>query len=121
MVDYDRLINRAKEKGLSLSFLSQAVGMSRYYINNCKLGKSEIPDSKLQIIAQHLGVSTAYLRGEPVEAAPMNEVDLVVLLSEFRYRPECQLLFSTLRTASPDDVLKAVKIIDALKDTNERK
>ena len=119
MVDYDRLIGKAKEKGLSLSFLSQSVGMSRYYLNNCKISNTNIPEAKLQIIARHLGVSTAWLRGEDDASAPMDEVDLVLLLSEFRYRPECQLLFSTLRTASPDDVRKAVAIIDALKKANE--
>ena len=49
----------------------------------------------------------------------MSEVDLVILLDRFRNRPECQLLFSTLKDASAADVKKAVAIIDALKKANE--
>ena len=119
MVDYERLTEASKKKGITWAFLSQAVGMSRYYLNTSKTRGADIPEDKLRKIAALLNVPVEYLRGEDSTKQPMGEVDLVVLLDQFRYRPECQLLFSTLRDASPADVKKAIAVIDALKNANE--
>jgi len=119
MVDYERLTEASKRRGVTWAFLSQSLGMSRYYLNTSKSRGADIPEPKLQRLAALLNVSVEYLKGEDVPKQPMGEVDLVVLLDQFRYRPECQLLFSTLKDASPADVKKAVAIIDALKKANE--
>lgn len=119
MVDYERLAEASKKRGVTWAFLSQALGMSRYYLNTSKTRGADIPEPKLQKLAAILAVPVEYLRGEDTTKQPMGEVDLVVLLDQFRYRPECQLLFSALKDASPADVKKAVAIIDALKKANE--
>lgn len=120
MVDYERLQQLSKDNGISWAHLSERVGMSRYYLNTCRGRNADIPLVKLRTIANALGTTVEYLRGEDEQPnKEMSEVDLVILLDRFRNRPECQLLFSTLKDASAADVRKAVAIIDALKKANE--
>lgn len=120
MTDYNRIREIAKRKGVSWSFLSQLLGHSRFYLNSCEQSGKDLSDPQIEKIAETLGVTASYLRGSDVpDNKPMTEVDLVILLDRFRNRPECQLLFSTLKDASAADVKKAVVIIDALKKANE--
>ena len=81
-------------------------------------------NDKLQKIADHFGVSLGYLMG--TESEEPNAIDkennpivlddeALELLEELKERPEMRTLFSVSRKASKDDILKAVKIIEALK------
>lgn len=119
MTDYNRIREIAKKKGVSWSFLSQLLGHSRFYLNSCEQSGKDLSDPQMDKIAEALGVGASFLRGTDEPERPMSEVDLVILLDRFRNRPECQLLFSTLKDASAADVRKAVAIIDALKKANE--
>ena len=115
MLDYERLQKLAKEKGISLSFLSRQLGKSRVYIVNCRDGSADLPAEQVAKISEMLGTTPEYLSGQTdVQGTGPDVLDDVLDL--LRYRPECKLLFSTLRKASAEDVLKAAKIIDALRD-----
>lgn len=79
---------------------------------------------KLQKIADHFGVSLGYLTGteeeEPNATDKENnpivlDDDALELLEELKERPEMRTLFSVSRKATKEDILKAVKIIEALK------
>ena len=110
MVDYERLMKVSRSKGISWAHLSEKVGMSRYYLNNCRRSNTDIPLIKLMRIAELLGTSVEYLRGED----PLAEEELEVLLGKFLHRPECQLLFAAVEDAPPEVIRKVVKIIEIL-------
>lgn len=60
----DQIESLAKEKGLSLSFISTQLGLRRTYLKDVKLGRSSIPADRLAQIADILGTTPEYLRGE---------------------------------------------------------
>lgn len=67
MVTIDRTRELAKERGISLTFICKRLGLNNvYFIDREKAGK-EIPDPKLQVIADVLFTTAAYLKGETDE------------------------------------------------------
>lgn len=67
METIDRIKQTAKEKGISISFLCEKVGMQRTYLNDVQKRNGIIPDDRLRTIAECLGVSTSYLLGKTNE------------------------------------------------------
>ena len=117
MLNYSKLTDAAKKRGLSLAFLSSQIGMNRNYLINSRAQKTDVPADRVAKLASRLGVTPEYLTDQPDDLAPESNVDVLQdVLDILRYRPECKILFSTLRKASAEDVLKAAKIIDALRD-----
>lgn len=67
MVTIDRTRSLAKERGISLTFICKRLSLNNvYFIDREKAGK-EIPDKKLEVIADVLFTTVAYLRGETDE------------------------------------------------------
>ncbi len=65
METVDIIIQTAKQKGISIAFLCRKIGVSsRTYFNDVKKHGRKIPEDKLIIIAEALGVSTEYLLGK---------------------------------------------------------
>ena len=63
----DRIKECAKIKRLSISAICAEIGMSRGYIRDVEAGKSKIPPERLKKIADFLGTTPEYLRGETDE------------------------------------------------------
>lgn len=61
MVNIDKIKALAKEKGVSITFLCQAIGQGAYYFNDVKRRNGSIPDDRLAIIADTLGTTVDYL------------------------------------------------------------
>ncbi len=59
-----------KEKGLSQSFISEKIGMSRNYIKDCKRLNADIPEERLAKIAELLGTTTDYLTDKSDDPYP---------------------------------------------------
>lgn len=84
-------------------------------------------DATLQKIADYFGVTLAYLKGEspdpkPPEAPPTpapegepTASELMEYLEMLRSRSECRMLFSLAKNATPEDVRRAVAVIEALR------
>ena len=68
-------------------------------------------------MARILGTSTAYLRGETDDPAPLGarDAEMEELLTTLREREDMRMLFKLAQDASPEDVRQAVKIIEALR------
>lgn len=64
MVNYTRLVELAKESDVSLAQLSRAIGMADRYIADCMFHKRDISGERLDVIADKLNTTAAYLRGE---------------------------------------------------------
>ena len=61
MVNIEKIKSLAKEKGVSITFLCQAIGQGAYYFNDVKRRNGSIPDDRLDKIAEILGTTKEYL------------------------------------------------------------
>lgn len=77
---------------------------------------TNIPIKKVELIANALHTTPAYLMGWETEKAPsQKDDDLDGYLEMLRTRPECRMLFKLADNATKEDVEKAVAIIEALR------
>lgn len=60
----DRIRALAKEKGLSLSFICSKLGVAHVYFIDIDKSGRDIPEDKLNIIADLLNTTPEYLKGE---------------------------------------------------------
>ena len=122
----DNIKNLCKEKGVSMNKLETDLEFGKGYIS--KLDKSVPNSAKLQKIADYFGVSIDYLlNGKSSSIKVIDENYNVIVLDDealelidsLRKNPEMRMLFSVSKKATKEDIIKAVKIIEALRDENE--
>lgn len=114
MVNYNKLESLMKERGVSQSFISEKViGKSRNYIKDCKRNKSDIPDDRLEKIAEILGTTPEYLRDETDDPGIKKEPRT---WQELNLRPKVVELMNTLDGLSDEQLIKALKMINLLVD-----
>lgn len=82
MVNIDKIKALAKEKGVSITFLCQAIGQGAYYFNDVKRRNGSIPDERLRKIADMLETTPDYLtdKTEQKEKPTSEEMDVDDLL-----------------------------------------
>lgn len=96
--------------GLSQQGLAEATGLSRSAIGMYETGKREPDIDTLRLFSDFFGVDMNTLTS-PQTA---QDAELAELLEALRNRDEMRMLFKLARDATPEDVRKAVKIIEAL-------
>lgn len=131
---YETIKDLCKSKGITVTKAESDMGYARSTL--CKIDKNTPSIDKLQKIANYFGVSIEYLRtgsdSSNVHTTNNNikvvdENDNVVVLDDealeiidaLRTKPEMKILFSVSKKASKEDIIKAVKIIEALKEEGE--
>lgn len=106
------------------------IGLQASTVTRWKKG-SQPTDATVKKVADHLGVSVDYLLGKEEKPSTITVRDedgeLIVLddetleyIDSLRARPEMKMLFSVSKKATKEDIIKAVKIIEALKDESEK-
>ena len=60
----DRIKSRAKEQGISLSYICTKLGLARVYFNDIEKNKKDIPAERLVLIANILQTTPDYLLGK---------------------------------------------------------
>lgn len=128
---YDRYCGLCQNKGVSPSRAAIEMGISKGTVSVWK-NKGTYPQAaQLNKIADYFGVSTDYLLGKEEGHEPAvtvyDEDDHVVHLDEetlelidsLRSRPEMKMMFSVTKKATREDILRAVKIIEALRNESE--
>lgn len=70
---------------------------------------------KMQKLADYFGILKSDLTEEHAEAQMTDDIELQEYLEELKNRPEMRMLFSVSKNATKEDVMQAVKIIEALK------
>ena len=113
-----------KESGKTQTQMAAVFEISARQYQNYE-GGGHYPDVPgLMKMADYFGVTVGYLMGteeeEPNATDKENnpivlDDDALELLEELKERPEMRTLFSVSRKATKEDILKAVKIIEALK------
>ena len=72
---YDIFMQLLQNKGLTPYEISKQTGVSQATLSEWKLGKSTPRPKTLKKLADYLGVSVSYLKGEPeIEKTPDTEV-----------------------------------------------
>ena len=131
-VEYVRKL--CKDRKIAVSKLERDCGFSNGYLNPKKVSK--IPYERAVLIAKYLNVNVDDILNGPNSNSEnpksknikaVDENDNVVVLDDealeiidtLRTKPEMKILFSVSKKASKEDIIKAVKIIEALKEEGE--
>lgn len=126
---FQRLLN---ERGITPYRLAKDTGISPSTLSDWKNNKSVPKNDKMQKIADYLNVSVDYLLGKTDIPKVQNIVvtdkngnqmalddETLEYIDSLRTRPEMRVLFSVTNKATKEDIIKAVKIIEALKNESE--
>lgn len=119
-----RLFNAIQEKGFSYGELAKMTGIPKSAIQRYATGQTpKIPMDRLQMLADVLHVSAQYLMGweDETKKEPQppdlvnNDPELTEILERARDDPHLRMLFSVTKTATAEDIEKAIKIIQMLR------
>ena len=113
------------QDGLTQAEAARQMGITRSALGMYETGKREPDFETLELIADFYNVdmNTLYGRAAPSAASGgssaadlvNNDPALTELLERYRDDPGYRMLFSVTRDATPEDIQKAVKIIQTLK------
>lgn len=93
MVNVDKIKALAREKGVSVTHLCQAVGQGAYYLNDVKKRGGNIPEDRLSVIADMLDTTTDYLTDKTEQKEkPTDEVSVNELKKMLRQLPKEDLM-----------------------------
>ena len=132
---YENIAGLCAQNNISVYKLCTDLGMRNSVISDLKTGRKKGLNSEtLSKIADYFGTPVDYILGNtPKEKTPAvtvyDEHDNIIrldnetleLLDSLRNRPEMKMMFSVSKNATKEDIIKAVKIIEALKDESEGK
>lgn len=112
-------MNRIRElrehRDMDQKALAAQIGVSQPTVSDWETGR-KVPSSKSAArLADFFGVSIDWLLGRTIEQ-PEGEEDVWALRERLRRQPELRLLFSATEKATKEDLLKTVRILEALKD-----
>lgn len=121
-MEISKLISdRRKELGLTLEEVGKIVGVSKSTVKKWEDGYiSNMKRDKIALLAKALKLNPVVLitgEEEPTSTSQLTEdEELQEYLEELKNRSEMRMLFSLAKGATKEDVEKAVKIIEALKE-----
>ena len=78
-------------------------------------GKKYPRVDKMQMLADYFGILKSDLTEEHQESELTDDIELQEYLEELKNRSEMRMLFSLAKGATKEDVMQAVKIIEALR------
>lgn len=128
MSTLDKIQALLKEQKKTQKDLMDYLGLEKSTFTTWKSPKSKNKSYKKYIkeIAEFLGVSTDYLLGteqdDSVKAYDEHGEPLFIddeareIVDSLRTRPEMKILFSASKKATKEDIMKTVKIIEALRN-----
>jgi len=118
-----KIVELLAKNGISGAKMSRDLGFSNAVFSQWKAGKQKPSIEKLTKIAEYFNVSTDYLLGND-NIKVYDEHDNIVVIDDetrdiidsLRTNPEMKILFSVSKKATKEDIIKAVKIIEALRN-----
>ena len=117
-----RLREALSVRGMKQIELSEKTGINKGAISSYLSGKYEPKQANVASLAQVLSVNEAWLLGkdvpmDPPIPAPAVDSELGEYLEELKNRSEMRMLFQLAKGATKEDVEKAVRIIEALRQS----
>lgn len=122
MVNYNKLQEMMKEKGLSQSFISEKIGMSRNYIKDCKRLNADIPEDRLEKIADLLGTTTDYLSDRSDDASQKQKKPAAIsdeLWERINKDPSALRFLERLYSMNEEQLSELDRFIAVLQEDNE--
>lgn len=115
---YNRIMALCKERNISGAKLCRDIGIQPSILTDLKMGRQTgISAKTAQKMASYLRISVEALLGEEKETPLVNgDEELTELLERARDDPNIRMLFSITKDAKPEDIERAIKIIQALKE-----
>jgi len=118
-----KIVKLLKEKGKSQKDLTDFLCIHKNNFTEWNAKRSTSYLKYISQIAEYLEVSTDYLLGNESNIKVYDEHDNIVVLDDetreiidsLRTNPEMKILFSVTKKATKEDIIQAVKIIEALK------
>ena len=114
---YGRIVQLCERKNITGYRLCKEIGIQPSVLTDLKSGRKKgLSATTAQKIASYLGVSVEYLLGEETKEETKlvnNDPELTEYLEILKNRPEMRMMFSLAKSATKEDVEKAVKIIEA--------
>lgn len=109
----EKLKEIRRRDGITQNQAAKQLDVSLGAVGNWESGK-RMPDADMLVrIADTFGVSTDYLLGRTEDGGSMpTETDRCI--EQLKKRPELVALVSLLSNASPDDVNRAIRVIEAM-------
>lgn len=115
----ERLKALIEKQNIKNKALAEKSGIPLRTINNILSGVTENPTlDTMRALAKALECTLDDF--DDVEQAASEMDEFTEYMNELRLRPEMRMLFSVSKSASKEDVEKAVKIIEALKENGGR-
>lgn len=113
---YDRIETLCREQGLDITKMCRELGIPRSSLSELKSGRAKsISADKVAKIAEFFSVPAVYItEGGERSQLVNNDGELTELLEQLKNRSEMRMLFSVSAGCTKEEVLKAVRIIEAL-------
>lgn len=116
----ERIKERRTNLGLTLLEIAEQLNVKEATVQRYESGEiKNIKHETIVELAKILKCSPQYLMGWTEQIHDINnnaDYELQEYLEELKNRPEMRMLFSLAKGATKDDVEKAVKIIEALRN-----
>lgn len=116
MSTVDRITNLAKQKGITQAFISSKIGVHRNWLSCVRRDNVKISDERLAIIADILGTTTAYLKGETDDPETGNKKSPSEL-DELLQQPDITELLALYRSLPEKEQKRALSVLKALKES----
>ncbi len=111
----NRLKEARKQACLTQAQVGAAIGVSQNTYSYWENGKVKIDNESLKKLSKLFGVPIDFLLGNDDPLTPNDDSDIWELREQLRRRPGMRILFSATKDASEEDLLRTVKILEALK------
>ena len=120
----ERLVEAMRYREVTQSELCRRTGIGKSAMSQYISGKFAPKQTRTYLIANALNVSIPWLMGADVPMEADSEAfnpdsELNEYLEQLKNRSEMRMLFKLTKSATKEDVMKAVKIIEALKGESE--
>ncbi len=116
IVFFEKYCALCKERGLSPTAATVSIGVSRGSVTAWRKGERLPSASVLQKIADFFDVTVDYLLSDGAQSTTAEDDEsLNEYLNELKNREDMRILFSLASGATKEEVMQAVKIIEALR------
>lgn len=116
---YENIQILCDRKGIKPGRMCADLNLSRGLMTDLKMGRKKTVNAETaNKIAEYFGVSVKFLlTGEEDEKKPLvnDDEELTEILQRAKDDPHIRMLFSVTKNATPEDIEKAIKIIQTLK------
>lgn len=102
-------------RGKTQNDLVRDLNITASTVSDWANGKKYPRVDKMQLLADYFGILKSDLTEEHQESLLTDDIELQEYLEELKNRSEMRMLFSLAKGATKEDVMQAVKIIEALK------